>query len=54
MPSQAGISVVHRLYLGTVGMDRDNHLSKYFLNDITTKQLEIFDLSIDRNSDIDN
>jgi hypothetical protein len=35
-------------------MDQDNHLSKYFLNDIPTKQLEIFDSSTDRNSDIDN
>jgi hypothetical protein len=35
-------------------MDQDNHLSKYFLNDITTKQLEIFDSSTDRNTDIDN
>jgi len=33
-------------------MDRDNHLIKYFLNDITTKQPGIFDLSIDSNSNI--
>lgn len=46
------LPVVHRLYLGKVVMDRDNHLIKYFLNDITTKQPEIFDFSIDSNSNI--
>lgn len=44
------LPVVHHSYLRQVIMDRANHLIRYILKDITTKQSEIFDLSIDNNS----